>query len=118
MKHPGQQAVAEQADVLQQALRAVHHHMTLSLLACGSCKPSGCGWGKKTPAVTVPQVRTIFTELQQEPSASPQRVAEVVSQVLRRNEEARIYHCLQATGEYPPRRPRPGPRPRGQPITS
>ena len=66
--------------------------------------------------MTVPQVRAVFTELLREPSASAERIAEVVSQVLRRNEESRIYHWYDATGQFPPRRPRPGPRPRGQPA--
>ena len=35
-----------------------------------------------------------------------------VSRVLRRNEEARIYHWYKKTGTFPPPRPRPGPRPR------
>jgi hypothetical protein len=93
-----------------------HHHMTLSLLALWFLQTERLRLGGKTPAVTGPQVRAIFTELQRAPSASPKRIAEVVSQVLRRNEEARIYHWLKATGEYPPRRPRPSPRPRGQPV--
>jgi hypothetical protein len=61
--------------------------------------------------VTVPQVQAIFTELLREPAASAARIAEVVSGVLRRNEEARIYHWYQRTGKLLPRRPRPGPRP-------
>jgi hypothetical protein len=31
-------------------------------------------------------------------------IAAAVSRVLRRNEEARIYHWHKATGDYPPRR--------------
>ena len=68
-----------------------------------------------TPAMTVPQVRVVFTELQREPRPSVERIAAVVSGVLRRNEESRIYHWYKATGGYPPRRLRPGRRPRGQP---
>jgi SRSO17 transposase len=94
-----------------------HHHMTLSLLALWLLQTERLRLGGKTPAVTVPQVRAIFTELLREPGAHPERIAEVVSQVLRRNEEARIYHWHEATGKYPPRRPRPGPRPRGHPAT-
>jgi hypothetical protein len=65
-----------------------------------------CHRRKKTPAVTVPQVRSVFSELLREPAAGPDRIAEVVNQVLRRKEEARIYHWYAATGEFPPRRPR------------
>ena len=42
----------------------------------------------------MPQVRAIFTELLREPAASAARIAEVVSVVLRRNEEARIYQTI------------------------
>jgi hypothetical protein len=63
--------------------------------------------------VTVSQVRSIFTELLRQPSPSVERIAEVVSGVLRRNEEARIYHWHQRTGALPPRRPKPG-RPPGK----
>ena len=65
--------------------------------------------GEKTPAVTGAQVRAVFTALLHEPAADAERIAEVVSQVLRRNEESRIYHWFRETGTYPPRRPRPGP---------
>ena len=68
--------------------------------------------------MTVPQVRQVFTELLREPSPGAARIAEVVSEVLRRNEEARIYHWYRATGGFPPRRPKPGPRPRGQPANN
>jgi hypothetical protein len=55
-------------------------------------------------------VRAVFTELLREPAADAEQIAEVVSHVLRRNEESRIYHWYKETGEYPPRRPKPGPR--------
>ena len=64
--------------------------------------------------MTVPQVRAIFTELLRQPRASAGRIAEVVTQVLRRNEEARIYHWHKATKQLPPHRPRPGLRPQAQ----
>ena len=64
--------------------------------------------------MTVPQVRALFTELLREPAASAGAIAAAVSRVLRRNEEARIYHWHQATGNFPPRRPRPGRKPRGR----
>jgi hypothetical protein len=61
--------------------------------------------------VTVPQVRAIFTELLHIPAASPEQIAEVINRTLRRTEQARIYHWYKATGEFPPRRPKPGRRP-------
>lgn len=39
--------------------------------------------------------------------ASAARIAEEVSRVLRRNEEARIYHGYAKTGRFPPRRGQP-----------
>jgi hypothetical protein len=90
-----------------------HHHRTLSLLALWFLQAERLRLGGKTPAVTVPQVRAIFTELLREPNPGAARIAEVVAQVLRRNEEARLDHWYAATGRFPPQRPRPGPRPRG-----
>jgi hypothetical protein len=58
-------------------------------------------------------VRAIVTELLRRPVASVEQVAEVINRVLRRNEEARIYHGQAATGSFPPRRPRPE-RPRSR----
>ena len=63
--------------------------------------------GGKTPAMTVPQARHILARLLGDRPPSPEEIAAVVSRVLRRNEEARIYHWHKATGEFPPRRPRP-----------
>ena len=50
-------------------------------------------------------MRSILTELLRGVPAA--RVAEKVSRVLRRTEEARIYHWHHATGRFPPTRPRP-----------
>jgi len=50
-------------------------------------------------------VRSILTELLR--GVPIARVAEKVSRVLRRTEEARIYHWYHATGRFPPPRPRP-----------
>ena len=57
--------------------------------------------------MTVPQLREVFARLLQPERPSLERTAEVVSRVLRRNEEARIYHWYKATGKFPPRRGRP-----------
>jgi hypothetical protein len=61
--------------------------------------------------VTVPQVRAIFTELLHTPAATPEQIAVVINETLRRNEQARIYHWHKATGSFPPRRPKPSRRP-------
>jgi hypothetical protein len=63
--------------------------------------------GGKTPAITVPQMRQIFTGLLRHPAPTPDEIAEAVTRVLRRNEESRIYHWYKATGTFPPRRPGP-----------
>ncbi len=55
--------------------------------------------------MTAPQVREIFTCLLRDPPPSPEQIARQVSDVLRRNEEARIYAWRQRTGGYPPPRP-------------
>ena len=60
--------------------------------------------GGKTRAVTVAQVRRVFTGLLRHPAPTPEDIAADVSRVLRRNEEARIYHWHKATGKFPPRR--------------
>jgi hypothetical protein len=52
-------------------------------------------------------MREVFARLLQAEPPSASRIAEEVSRVLRRNEEARIYHWYAATGKFPP--------PRGQP---
>ena len=62
--------------------------------------------GGKTPAVTVSQVREIFTRLLRLPAPSPERIAAVVTRVLWRKEAARIYKWYKATGTFPPRRSR------------
>jgi hypothetical protein len=52
-------------------------------------------------------MRQIFARLLRHPASTPEVIAEVVTRVLRRNEESRIYHWHKATGTFPPRRPRP-----------
>jgi hypothetical protein len=52
-------------------------------------------------------MREVFARLLQAEPPSAQRIAEEVSRVLRRNEEARIYHWHAATGRFPPRRGQP-----------
>lgn len=63
--------------------------------------------GKKTPALTVPQLREVFARLLRAKPPSARQIAEEVSRVLRRTEEARIYHWHKARGKFPPRRGEP-----------
>lgn len=57
--------------------------------------------------MTVPQMREVLARLLQREPPSAQQIAEEVSRVLRRTEEARIYHWYAATGKFPPRRAEP-----------
>lgn len=58
---------------------------------------------KKVPALTVPQMRELFTRLLQRNPPSNREIAEEISRVLRRNEESRIYAWYKGTGDFPPR---------------
>lgn len=52
-------------------------------------------------------MREVFARLLQPEPPSARQIAEEVSRVLRRTEEARIYHWYAATGKFPPRRTEP-----------
>jgi hypothetical protein len=52
-------------------------------------------------------MREIFSRLLRSPAPSAAKIAEEVTRVLQRNEEARIYHWYSTTGTFPPRRPTP-----------
>ena len=86
-----------------------HHHMTLSLLALWFLTRERQQVGKKTPAITAPQVRMIFSHLLQQPAPTATTIAETISAVLRRNEASRIYHWHAKTQSFPPRRNTPPP---------
>jgi hypothetical protein len=49
----------------------------------------------------------VFARLLQPNPPSASRIAAEVSRVLRRTEEARIYHWYAATGKFPPPRQQP-----------
>ena len=55
----------------------------------------------------MPQLREVFARLLQPQPPSTRQIAEEVSRVLRRNEEARIYHWYARTKKFPPRRGQP-----------
>jgi hypothetical protein len=65
--------------------------------------PGASGAEKKTPALTVPQVREIFTRLLRHPAPGPRTIAREITSVLTRNQESRIYHWHARTGHFPPR---------------
>jgi hypothetical protein len=52
-------------------------------------------------------MRQVFARLLRPRPPSARQIAAEVSRVLRRTEEARIYHWHKATGRFPPRRGRP-----------
>ncbi len=84
-----------------------HHHMTLSLLALWFVILEKDRLGKKIPALTVAQMREVFARLLHPHPPKAGQIAEEIRRVLRRNEEARIYHWYAATGKFPPRRGHP-----------
>lgn len=55
----------------------------------------------------MPQLRLIFARLLHRPSQRLQDILGEVNDVLRRNEEARIYHWLETHGTFPPARRKP-----------
>jgi SRSO17 transposase len=81
-----------------------HHHITLCFLALLFLVLEKLRLGKKTPAVTASQVRAIFSELLRQPRATYAEIARKVSDVLRRNVEARIYAWFTKYGVFPPLR--------------
>jgi hypothetical protein len=52
-------------------------------------------------------VRQIFARLLRRPPSGLVAILEEVNDVLRRNEEARIYHWLETHGKFPPSRRKP-----------
>jgi hypothetical protein len=55
----------------------------------------------------VPQLRVIFARLLHRPPNGLADILEEVNDVLRRTEEARIYHWLENHGQFPPSRRKP-----------
>lgn len=60
--------------------------------------------GKKTPALTLPQVRFACAALLQKSPRSPAQIADDITQQLRRNEQARRDHWRSRGLTAPPRR--------------
>ena len=54
--------------------------------------------------MTAPQVQEIFSRLLRNPPPTSAQIAKLVSDALRRTEEARIYDWHQRTGGFPPPR--------------
>jgi len=58
-------------------------------------------------SMTVPQVRELMAALLWGSASDVSGIAAKVSRVLRRNEEARIYHWYSRKRQFPPRRTKP-----------
>jgi hypothetical protein len=71
--------------------------------------PGAEATGGKTPALTVSQLRQVFSRLLRDPAPTAAAIAVEVTRVLRRNEEGRCESTIWyvATRTYPPRRARP-----------
>jgi hypothetical protein len=69
--------------------------------------PGEDGGRKKTPWITLPQLRVLLARLLHRPPSGWAAILAEVNAVLRRNEEARIYHWIDAHGKLPPSRRKP-----------
>ena len=81
------------------------HHQTLSLLATWFLTGETRRGRKRTPALTVPQVRVLIAGLLNGrlDIHRPERILRTIRRRLRRNEETRLYHWRQRK-RLPPRR--------------
>jgi SRSO17 transposase len=87
--------------------RGWHHHMTMSLLALWFLGLERFREQKTTPALTVSVLREVFSRVLALGRVTLPAIVWELNETLRRTEEARIYHWMENTGKYPPRRPTP-----------
>lgn len=70
--------------------------------------------------MTVSALREVMARLFARRATTAERIAREINAVLRRKEEARIYHYVHGAGRYPPRRtagePHVADPPRGDPL--
>jgi hypothetical protein len=85
--------------------RGWHHHMTMSLLALWFLGLERFRQQPTTPALTVSVLREVFSRVIALDRLTLEGIVRELNEVLRRKEEARIYHWIANTGQYPPRRP-------------
>jgi SRSO17 transposase len=88
--------------------RGWHHHMTMSLLALWFLVSEKDRVKKKTPAMTVSILREAFSRLIMMSILTLAVIARELNATLHRKETARIYHWMNGTKQYPPRREREG----------
>jgi hypothetical protein len=84
--------------------RGWHHHMTMSLLALWFLGLERFHEQETTPAATVSVLREVFSRMMALGRLTMEGIVAELNEVLRRTEEARIYHWVANTGTYPPRR--------------
>ena len=66
-----------------------HHHLLTTMLAISFCGISSCGWGKKAPALTVSQLRTILDVVLPLRTYTIEAILTLVARVQQR------HHCRQ-----------------------
>jgi SRSO17 transposase len=84
--------------------RGWHHHMTMSLLALWFLGLERFREQATTPALTVSVLREVFSRVLALGQLTLATIVREMNETLRRTEEARIYHWMNNTGKYPPRR--------------
>jgi SRSO17 transposase len=84
--------------------RGWHHHMTMSLLALWFLGLERFREQPTTPALTVSVLREVFSRVLALGRLTLEEIVREMNEVLRRTEEARIYHWVANTDKYPPRR--------------
>jgi SRSO17 transposase len=84
--------------------RGWHHHMSMSLLALWFLGLERFQQQATTPALSVSVLREVFSRVLALGRLSLADIVGEMNEVLRRTEEARIYHWVANVGEYPPRR--------------
>src|SRR5262249_43616156 len=84
--------------------RGWHHHMTMSLLALWFLGLERFRQQETTPGLTVRVLREVFGRVLALGRGTLPAIARELNETLRRSEEARIYHWVENTGKYPPRR--------------
>jgi SRSO17 transposase len=84
--------------------RGWHHHMSMSLLALWFLGLERFREQPSTPALTVSVLREVFSRVLALGRLTLPEIVREMNEVLRRTEEARIYHWVANVGEYPPRR--------------
>jgi len=84
--------------------RGWHHHMTMSLLALWFLGMVRFREKATTPALTVSVLREVFSRVLALGRLTREAIVRELNETLRRTEEARIYHWMENTGKYPPRR--------------